>query len=292
MSRELVICMEFRCNSNCSICMIKDLKNRLKPISFNGFKKIVDENAENGKYDSLVISGGEVTLNEKLPEFAEYAKKSGNFRNIQIQTNGIKLKSYDYCRKLAGSGVNEFFVSIYGPDAETHESITRTPGSFGETMKGLENLDKLNVSVITNTVVTRLNYRTLPDIVEKISRFGNIKRMEFWNYNTMDREDKKDLLESNRNLKPYLIETIETGKAKGIPVRLMYFPECILGEHREALDNTQPGLIIDDEFWKQYRKNEFGNCLFREACGSGQCFGLAAAYIKKFGWDREILNPL
>ena len=32
------------------------------------------------------------------------------------------------------------------------------------------------------------------------------------------------------------------------------FPECLLGEDRDALDNTQPKLLIDPAFWQEFRR--------------------------------------
>lgn len=292
MNKYLVVCIGYECNNDCISCMIGDIKNELKPTSFDEFKKIIDKVPVTKDYDSLIISGAEVTLNDDLSKFIEYAKRMGDFKHIQIQTNGRKLSDIEYCRQLIDSGVDEFYVSIYGSNQETHESLTRTKNSFVETMKGIENLDELNVSIITNTVVTKLNYRNLPEITEKLSVFKNIKRMEFWNYNTMEREDSKDLLESNQNIKPYLLKAIDIGKQKSITVHVMYFPECILEHHSKTLDNSKPGLIIDEKFWEEFEKNEFGQCVFMNICRNDNCLGLTTAYIKKFGWDRNLLKPI
>ena len=56
--------------------------------------------------------------------------------------------------------------------------------------------------------------------------------------------------------------------------------------------NTQPQLFIDPAFWPEFSRNGFYQCVYRERCASKQCLGLSTAYIRKFGYEADILSPI
>ena len=68
--------------------------------------------------------------------------------------------------------------------------------------------------------------------------------------------------------------------------------EGLLGSDADALVNDQPELRIDPRFWNEFNRNGFHQCAFREVCGSRQCLGLNAAYVREFGWHEDLLKPL
>jgi len=72
------------------------------------------------------------------------------------------------------------------------------------------------------------------------------------------------LIASHLEVLPYLKTAIATARAYGRSVEVKNFPECLLGEDRDALDNDQPKLIIDPEFWPESCATAFTNA-FTEA---------------------------
>src|SRR5262249_51926296 len=156
-----------------------------KGLPFERFQQLVDENRTSNKYHRVIFTGGEVTLEASLPQFARYARDSGSFPHIRLQTNGRKLADPSYARSLVDCGINEFFVSLHGPDAAVQDGISQRPGSFDEAIRGLDNLRTLGVRVLTNTVINTLNVARLADIVDVVAAHG-AERMEFWNYLPME----------------------------------------------------------------------------------------------------------
>lgn len=292
MENYLTITIAFNCNNYCSSCMLDGMKEMLVPVSFERYKKILDENGKSGRYKCLIISGAEVTISHDIIKFAEYARDTEFFENIRIQTNGRRLSDMHYCKRLIAAGINEFFISLYGHDRKTHEALTRAENSFHETMSGLKNLNELNARVITNTVITRPNCEYLSDIVENVSMFNNIKHIEFWNYWPMKKDDTYDLLESNTKIQKYLLEAMRKGEEKGLSITVKGFPECLLNGYEEHLDNTMSRTIIDDLYWRQFCQNEEGQCRFKEICESTECKGVTGTYLKKFGASEEIYTPI
>jgi len=283
--------MHFRCNLACTHCMIEGTMDWLEPESVGRLRQVLDHNQQQHTWKGLILTGAEITLRRDLPDLARLARANG-FERVRIQTHGMRLADLDYCRELIDAGVNEFFVSVAGPDAEAHDGITTVPGSFDKTVRGLENLDRFeDVLAITNTVVTKLSYRHLPAVVDRLSGINRLAQMEFWNYWPMSETDAKDLLVSHMEVRPYLLEAVRRLRAMGRGVEVKNFPECLLREDRAALDNSQPKLLIDPAFWHEFRRNGFNQCVHRSACGYRHCLGLNSAYIRKFGWHADEFVP-
>ena len=62
-------------------------------------------------------------------------------------------------------------------------------------------------------------------------------------------------------------------------------------DDRDALNNDQPRLFIDPEFWPEFMRNGFHQCVHRSYCGSTKCLGLNTAYVNRFGWHADELVP-
>jgi len=283
--------VHFRCNLRCQHCMIEGTMDWLQPESEARLREILERNAAERCWKGLVLTGSEVTLRGDLPELARRARAHG-FEHVRIQTHGVHLASEAYCRELVDAGVDEYFVSVTAADAPTHDAITQVPGAFERMMRGLENLDAIDgIRLLTNTVITRLSYAQLPAVVARLAHLKRLLQMEFWNYWPMREADDKDLVASHLEVLPYLRSAIASARALGRGVVVKNFPECLLGEDRDALDNRQPKLLTDPAFWPEFMRNGFHQCVHRKYCGAAQCLGLNTAYVKKFGWHADELVP-
>ena len=127
--------MEFRCNLKCVHCMIEGTMDRLNPASDENFEQLLAANAASKRWRGLILTGSEITLRRDLPELAKKARAAG-FEHIRIQSHGMHLARRSYTASLVTAGVDEYFVSVAGPDAATHDAITTVPGSFAKTLKG------------------------------------------------------------------------------------------------------------------------------------------------------------
>ncbi|MCH2180304.1 MAG: radical SAM protein [Mariniblastus sp.] len=283
--------MHFKCNLKCEHCMIEGTMDWLQPESAENFEKLLEQNAREQKWQGIILTGSEVTLRKDLPDLARMARQHG-FDHVRIQTHGMRLANLDYCHELIEAGIDEYFVSVTAADAETHDRITEVPGSFDKTVRGLENLDQFeSVKTLTNTVITARSYKHLPAMVELFSHLKRLVQMDFWTYWPMSENDDKNLIVSHMDTLPYLVEAIHLARVYDRAFELKNFPECLLGDLREALDNNQPKLFIDPEFWPEFMRNGFHQCVYKEACSSTQCLGLNTAYTKKFGWMEDVLTP-
>ncbi|WP_413176104.1 radical SAM protein [Anabaena azotica] len=284
--------MHFRCNLKCEHCMIEDTMDRLQPESMERFQEMLKYNEQHKRWQGIIFTGSEITLRQDLPNLSRMARNSG-FNHVRIQTHGMRLADEKYCQELVEAGIDEYFVSVTAADSEQHDAITGVRGSFEKTVRGLENLDTYpGVVALTNTVITKRSYRHLPKVVERLGHLKRLVQMDFWNYWPMSENDDKDLIVPYLEILPFLKEAIALAYERGRSIEVKNFPECLLGEQRFALNNDQPQLFIDPSFWNEFMQNGFYQCIHKEQCSSHQCLGLNTAYIKKYGWEADILTPL
>ena len=282
----------FACNLKCQHCMIEGTMDWLKPETTDRIEQVLAINAQEGRWKGLTLTGSEITLRADLPDLARRARACG-FEHVRIQTHGMRLANPDYCAELVDAGVDEYFISVTAADAPTHDAITQVRGSFDKTLRGMENLEAYeHVAMVTNTVVTQLSYPQLAGVVERLRHLRRLVQMEFWNYWPMKETDDKDLIASHLDVLPHLRAAIALAREYGRSVEVKNFPECLLGEDGDALDNGQPELIIDPEFWPEFMRNGFHQCVHRSYCASKRCLGLNTAYIHKFGWHADVLVPI
>lgn len=264
----------------------------LQPQTGDVFDGVLREQSENKRWKGIILTGSEITLHKELIPMVERAKQAG-FEHVRIQTHGMHLGQKSFADKLLNAGVDEYFVSVAGSDAATHDAITEVKGAFDKMMAGLEYLDQFDhVTLITNTVVTKLSYHLLPDLVARLGHLKQLKQMELWNYWPMTELDDKDLIARASVALPFLREAAEMALGLGRAVEIKNFPECMLKDLGYLLDNDQPELLIDPAFWDQFGRNGFHQCIHREECTSQQCLGLNEAYTAKFGWEAALVEPI
>ena len=143
-------------------------QERNEKVSFERWKQLIDESYLLGCRRCQFI-GGEPLLyrgenGETVFDLAEHAKSAG-YEYIEIFTNATLLTP-EKVRKIKELGLN-IAVSLYSDDGATHDSITKTPGSFKKTTEALKLLKEAGVPVRVETVLMGLNEQT----VEKTQRF-------------------------------------------------------------------------------------------------------------------------
>lgn len=162
------------CNNNCIFCMEEDRDgrhHRMNAIEPENVRQMLEANAFRRE---VIFTGGEPTLNPYFPQYVHQAKEYG-YNLIGVCTNGRRLAYAKYAAMLVRAGLNHFIVSIHGPDAKTHDALTRTRGSFEQAMAGLRILKGLqrltNLDIHTSTVLNQRNFRMMKTIYETLSPY-------------------------------------------------------------------------------------------------------------------------
>jgi MoaA/NifB/PqqE/SkfB family radical SAM enzyme len=285
--RTLSLQLGFTCNSRCSFCIVSD---KLDPYA-NEWTKLsfVDKTLElavQKGFHKVIVTGGEVTLYRRLPQVLRKAKALG--LTVQVQTNGRRLAEPRYARLLAETGADEFFVSMHAGDAELHDRLTKVPGSWEQAWRGIANLQRLGVRVITNTVIVLENYPFLEAAARSITERG-VRDAHFWFITPTGLADKDPMIPRVTDVAPYLKRAICAAEAGGAEVTVKYFPVCHLGEHASRLDNMQAfDMAASPVLHNFLKKGWHFHCPHEKTCPEfDRCGGLTRDYVRVHG-DAEV----
>ncbi len=160
----------FGCNLRCEMCN-HWRTHRESPLSSERLLEIVDELAGLG-CRKIQLSGGEPLLRPVVPELLERA--TGHGIRVAMTTNGT-LVDKAMAKRLVEGGLRSVSISIDGPNRSVHERVRGVEGAFKKTIKAVRYFrryaHKGKITIRVNTVVSRLNYRTLkghPDFVKEL----------------------------------------------------------------------------------------------------------------------------
>lgn len=158
------------CNNNCVFCL--DDRDRRRDVTAQEVVDLLDRHVHIGE---MLFTCGEPTIHPDLPRFVSMARDRG-YRSIGLVTNGRRLAYRRYIADLLARGLDEVTVSIHGSRARMHDALTRTRGSFDQTLDGLKNVVSLRrthpVRLVTSTVVTRRNMSHVGEILDLLGDLG------------------------------------------------------------------------------------------------------------------------
>jgi len=292
--KRLDLKVGFQCNNRCLFCVQGNKRYSAPNKSDQEVKEILKRMKKN--HDSLVFTGGEPTVRKELVGWVRYAKKLG-YQTIQIQSNGRMFSYKDYCRALIKAGANEFSPAIHGASAKIHDSQTQAPGSFNQTVQGIKNLRELDQYIITNSVITRMNYKDLPNLAKllvnlKVDQF----QFAFMHINGIIAKSPqliKKIVPRYQEAMPYIKKGIDIGVASGIKVMAEAIPYCFMKGYEKYISEQYipSASVVDNELelddYEYYRKNMGkAKCPQCKQCRYDKiCEGPWREYPEIFGWS-------
>ena len=174
-------CITWFCNMKCKHCFAKLKNTNIKDLPFKDLKIIIKRLYE-AKVFFIILTGGEPLIREDFFSIVDYLKKF-HF-HLGLNTNAT-LITEDISKKIKDKGFKlRISVSFDGSDKETYEAL-RGENTYSKAIKGIENLIKYNKNIRLFTVVNRLNYNKLEDIV-KFAKSLKAPYIEFNNLRTLE----------------------------------------------------------------------------------------------------------
>ncbi len=292
MEKRVDIKTGFSCNNNCRFCVQADNKckgNR----SFEDIKKDLEDSRQ--RCNDVVFTGGEVTIREDFFDIIKLAKNLG-YESIQIQTNGRMFASLDFCKKAIEARANEFAIALHGCCSEQHDFLTRAKGSFKQTVRGIKNLKSLGALVLTNTVMTKPNYRNAPEIARLLVKIG-VDQFQLAFVHPMGNawENFDNIVPCISLAAPYIKKGLQIGIDAGKRVMAEAMPYCLMQGYEDYIaEKVIPETEIRGakhqntrNFTRQrqvYGKAKFPQC--KECKYDTICEGPWKEYPKKRGnWE-------
>jgi len=272
------ICLWNRCNSNCIMCTnpngFQDKRNSRNYTS----EKILGraESFTTGS-DNINLTGGEPTIHPEFLKLLKELRYRFPINRIVIDTNGRRFYYRWFTKRCLDLPNLNFLISLHGYNAKTHDSITRSRGSFDQTIQGIRNIlryrnrsHQLEIRII----ITKLTYKYVEKILNLIkNEFPQVDRIVliFMEMEGQAGRNFEIVGVTYQEVKKYL-----PGMAKWIgkfkEMRFYHFPLCVIDP---SLWKYTWRTLPDDEvtFLPQCNK-----CLYKK-----YCLGIHKDYLKKIG---------
>jgi MoaA/NifB/PqqE/SkfB family radical SAM enzyme len=288
--KKLDLKVGFSCNNRCLFCVQGRKREYFRDKSTQQIKKEMKEGKK--ECEEIVLTGGEPTIRPDFLKLVSYAKKLG-FKKIQIQSNGRMFAYLDFCKKTIEAGANEFCLALHGHLPELHDFLTRSPGSFYQTVQGIRNLKLLKQKVLVNVVVTKPNYRHLPEIANLLVSLG-VDQYQFAFVHPLGsaKENFEMIVPRMSLIEPYIKQGLEIGIKAGKIVMTEAIPYCLMEGYEDYIAEKiiPPTKIYDANFViedytiarKKEGKAKGANCL--KCLYYKICEGPWREYPEVFGW--------
>ncbi|MBN1898321.1 MAG: radical SAM protein [Spirochaetes bacterium] len=241
----------YSCNNHCRFCVQGRKREVLPDMTTEEVKKILKKARK--KCRGIVFTGGEPTIRKDILELADYAKSLG-FERIQVQTNGRMFAYKKFCREAIKAGVNEFGLALHGHIPELQNYLTCSE-SFDETIQGFINLKELGQPIYTNTVITKSNYRHLPELAHlfvslKVDQF----QFAFVHPLGSAQDNFFSVVPRMSLVVPYVKRGLDIGIEKGLKVMTEAIPYCLMRGYEQYIAER---LIPSTEIYELDLKMEF-----------------------------------
>ena len=151
MGKNLFLNTGYLCNSSCEYCVTGHSPR--KNLSFNEISKYLIENQN--EFNGLILTGGEPTIDKNFLKTINLAYFLGY--KLSIQTNGRMFKYQDFVEKLKKYKMT-ISIPLNGPTEKIHDSISKSKGSFSQTIEGINAINKnLNAYLVCKIIITKKN---------------------------------------------------------------------------------------------------------------------------------------
>lgn len=241
MQRYFDLKVGFKCNNDCVHCVITDKKDT-EDLTTQEIKNAIDNLDEN---HIVGFTGGEATIRDDFLELLRYAKESGH--DTSLQTNGSMLHDDEFAKE-ASKYLDTCLIAIHSHIPEIHNSIVRCREQlqmYERTIGGFKNLIKYGVNTRTQTVISRLNVKDLPetyDFIQSVSP-GIYMNLTFPHPNGAALRNANIVVPRYSEIKPY-IQKILSKWARYLSVEAI--PMCYLYPYHNDVDYYLDGDIMKE----------------------------------------------
>ena len=199
------------------------------------------------------------------------------------------------------AGMTEFAPALHGHNAGVHDRLTCRQGSWRQTVLGIHNVKKLGIRTLTNTVITRQNYRHLPEIARLLIRL-KVDQFQFAFVHILGNAFKhyRRIVPRMSQAAPYIKKGLDIADKAGVRSMAEAVPLCLMRGYEKHISefympSTQIrefGPRIEDfsRIRKEEAKTKFASCL--ECKWYSHCEGPWKEYPQLFGESefKPVLN--
>jgi len=289
--KKLDLKVGFACNNYCKHC-VQSYKRNVVDKSTERLKKEIIDGYKDG-CRAIVFTGGEPTIRKDIIELIRFAKDVG-YERIQVQSNGRMLKYKKFVDALVEAGMNEFSPAVNGHIPEVHDFLASVNGAWEQTVQAIKNVREYgDVVILTNTVVTKPNYRWLKEIAELLVDLGVDQYQLAFVHSAGNAWYNFDFIVPYMELAaPKIKEGLQVGIDVGIRVMAEAMPFCLMENYESYVAELyMPPTEIKDAWWtvEDFKKSKieeggkFKPAKCRECRFYPICEGIWSDYAAKRG---------
>ncbi len=285
----LDIILGYDCNLACDYCTITPaMRSRALPP-----RAVVAALREGQRleYDAVAFTGGEPTIRGDLLALIRAARDLG-FADIKVQSNGL-LFSPGNLAKMLEAGVTRLHISIHTHLPAAYDALVQRPGAFPAMLAGLGAAVATDASVVADLIVNTDTFTRLPAAVTWLADLG-VTEAHLWFVSLTDgNAERTESMPEMRTAVPFMREAMAVGRSRGVDVKSLHVPRCLLGE--DWTHAWDPGdrrvMVVTPESTFELRDSRLAGQSLVPACAGcrfeSHCPGLREDYLAHFG-DLEV----
>ncbi len=176
--------------------------------------------------------------------------------------------------------MNEFSPALNGHIPALHDYLSSVPGAWKQTTAGIRNVREYPVRIITNTVVSKPNYRFLDRIAELLVRLGVDQfQLAFAHPAGRAWENFDSIVPHISLAAPHIHRGLQVGIDSGVKVMAEAMPFCLMKGYENYVSELYipPSDVYEKGFrvkeWEKWRVTEgkwkgekCKECAFYEVC--------------------------
>jgi MoaA/NifB/PqqE/SkfB family radical SAM enzyme len=231
-----------RCNQACRFC--SNPENR-RELSLAQAERLVARTLKRG-YDGVILTGGEPTLFEPLPELITYAKRLGI--PCRVITNGQRTADPVYLDRLINAGLEHVHVTVHSHLKAVQSFLTGNPDSLANILRSLVLLRSRDLTVDINQTICAQNADHLHRTVRWLcARFPFLHHFSWTCLDTwVDRvHEHPETVPSLRRIRRPFLSAMRFLDRTGRTFRAEKVPLCYMGEFAHC--STETRAIVKGE---------------------------------------------
>ena len=286
----------FACNNMCLFCVQWDKRFKYAPKT----KEQIFKELEEWRQDWItyvVFTWWEPTVHPNILDAMNYAKEIW-YTQIQLQTNWRTFSDMEFAKKLVKAGLNEFWPSLHWFKPETHDNLVKAKWAWKQVVQWIKNAKKLWLYTVTNTVITKQNYRELPMMALLFTKLW-VDQFQFafphilWSAE----KNKWEIVPRKSEIISYVHKALDIWKkawkicmTEAIPFCFMQGYEWAIAEYKYMPDTKVKDAAWTVESYEEYRwtewKAKWPQC--KKCKLNNICEGPWREYPEMYGWKEFI----
>lgn len=267
----LLIRLMSRCNEKCVFCMVAEEIATSDDVDFDEAKERILRQPPG---TLIELFGGEPTVYPRFLELLTFAREQGY--PCSIASNVRIFHSAKFTQQVARLGPEHIYIrtSLYGDTESLHDYYTASPGSFKQTVQGIENIVAAGFMSQVNIVILKQNVERLEAMTRLVHGWG-VPRIKYGNLIFLSTCAQHAIPLSS--VTPQLLAAIAVAEDLGLRVTVEKTPICAIDGRIDLLSTERMVYGANRAYDGD---GECDGCLVRRWCD-----GLDPDYVTQFGYD-------